>query len=91
SRQRREIQDRISGLEKEIADLESRQKELVAELESPETYAKPGRAMEVNRELMDIHDRLAMVMSNWEKASTELDRSGDGSSPQDKASASKPA
>jgi ATP-binding cassette subfamily F protein 3 len=72
SRQKREIQERIAGLEKEIADLESRQKELVAQLESPDTYAKPGRAMEVNRELMDIHDRLALVMSNWEKASTEL-------------------
>ena len=72
SRQKREIQERIAGLEKEIADLESRQKELVAQLESPDTYAKPGRAMEVNRELMDIHDRLALVMSNWEKASTEM-------------------
>ena len=72
SRKRQEIQKRINSLEKEIAELESREKELTAELEKPETYATGGRAMEVNRELMEVHDRLAGANAEWEKAGTEL-------------------
>ena len=59
SRKRQEIQKRITALEKEIAELETREKELTAELEKPETYATGGRATQINRELMEVHDRLA--------------------------------
>ena len=72
SRKRREIQERIAGLEKEIAELESREKELTAELEKPETYTMGGRAMQINRELMEVHDRLAGANTEWESAGTEL-------------------
>ncbi|MGA2280905.1 MAG: ABC-F family ATP-binding cassette domain-containing protein [Verrucomicrobiota bacterium] len=72
SRKRREIQERIAALEKEIAGLESREKELTAELEKPETYTTGGRAMQINRELMEVHDRLAGANAEWEKAGTEL-------------------
>ena len=72
SRKRQEIQKRINSLEKEITELETREKELTAELEKPETYATGGRAMEVNRELMEVHDRLAGANAEWEKAGTEL-------------------
>jgi len=71
SRKRQEIQKRIAALEKEIAELESQQKELMAELEKPETYAG-GRAMQINRELMHVHDRLLESTAEWEKAGTEL-------------------
>ena len=57
SRKRQEIQKRITALEKEIAELEAKEKELAAELEKPESYAG-GRAMQINRELMHVHDRL---------------------------------
>jgi ATP-binding cassette subfamily F protein 3 len=72
SRKKREIQERIAGREKEIAELESREKELTAELEKPETYTTGGRATQINRELMEVHDRLAGANAEWEKAGTEL-------------------
>ena len=72
SRKRQEIQKRIAALEKEIAELETREKELAAELEKPETYATGGRATQINRELMHVHERLAEANAEWEKAGTEL-------------------
>jgi ATP-binding cassette subfamily F protein 3 len=72
SRKRQEIQKRLTALEKEIADLEVREKELTAELEKPETYATGGRATQINRELMEVHDRLAGANTEWETAGTEL-------------------
>ena len=72
SRKKREIQQRIAALEKEIAELEAREKELTVELEKPETYAASGRAVQVNRELMEVHNRLAAANREWEKAGTEL-------------------
>ena len=44
----------------------------MAELELPETYAAPGRAMQLNRELLHIHDRLPAATSEWETATSEL-------------------
>ncbi|MGA9776884.1 MAG: ABC-F family ATP-binding cassette domain-containing protein [Limisphaerales bacterium] len=72
SRQRRKIQERITALEKEIAELELREKELTAALEKQETYAAGNRAMQINRELMEVHNRLAAANTEWEQAGTEL-------------------
>jgi ATP-binding cassette subfamily F protein 3 len=72
SRKRQEIQKRIAALEKEIAELELREKELTAELEKPETYTTGARATQINRELMEVHDRLAGANTEWESAGTEL-------------------
>jgi len=71
SNKKKEIQKRIANLEKEIAELETQEKELTAELEKPETYAN-GRAMQVNRELLHVHERLPEVTAEWEAAGTEL-------------------
>ncbi len=71
SRKKQEIQKRITSMEKEIAELEAKEKELTAELEKPESYAG-GRAMQINRELLQVHDRLPEVTAAWEKASEEL-------------------
>jgi len=71
SRKRQEIQKRLAGLEKEIAELEAKEKELAAELEKPESYAG-GRAMQINRELIHVHDRLPLATAEWEAAGTEL-------------------
>jgi ATP-binding cassette subfamily F protein 3 len=71
SRKRKAIQHRISALEKEIAGLETKQKELTAQLEHPDTYAA-GRAVHVNRDLMHVHDRLAEATAEWETAGNEL-------------------
>ena len=46
--------------------------ELVAELEKQETYEKPGRAHQVNRELLHVQHRLAELNPRWEQAATQL-------------------
>jgi ATP-binding cassette, subfamily F, member 3 len=71
SRKKQEIQRRISELEKEISELEAKEKELAVELEKPESYAG-GRAMQINRELVHVHERMAEANAEWEKAGTEL-------------------
>ncbi|MGA2869193.1 MAG: ABC-F family ATP-binding cassette domain-containing protein [Verrucomicrobiota bacterium] len=75
SNKKSEIQKRIAAMEKEIAELETKEKELTAELEKPESYAG-GRAMQINRELLRVHDRLPEVTAAWEKASQELEQFG---------------
>lgn len=72
SRVKREAQQQVTALEREIAALEAREKELVAELEAPETYEIRGRAVEVNRELADLHARLPVLHGDWEQAATRL-------------------
>jgi ATP-binding cassette subfamily F protein 3 len=72
SRKKHEIQERIAAREKEIAELEARERELAVELEKPETYAAGGRATQINRELMEVHRRLASANAEWEAAGTEL-------------------
>jgi ATP-binding cassette subfamily F protein 3 len=72
SRKRQQIQKRISALEKEIAELEAKEKELTTELEKPETYTAGGRAMQINRELIEIHDRLPVATAEWEAVAGEL-------------------
>jgi ATP-binding cassette subfamily F protein 3 len=71
SRKKQAVQKRIAALEKEIGELEAKQHQLSAELEKPEAYAG-GRAMQINRELMHVHDRLAAANTEWETANAEL-------------------
>jgi ATP-binding cassette subfamily F protein 3 len=72
SRKKQEVQKRIATLEKEIATLEEKERELAAELEKPETYNAGGRATQINRELMEVSDRLPEATAEWEAAGTEL-------------------
>src|SRR6185436_8484099 len=73
SRQRKEQQQIVYRLEKEIHLLEARQAELTAELEKPETYQQPGRAMEVNRALTGALESLRKLTGEWEAAATRLE------------------
>ena len=52
--------------------LEQKQAELAAELEKPETYDKPGRAVAVNRELHYVIEDLARATKEWEESATRL-------------------
>ena len=72
SRERQALQHTVRELEKEIARLEQLQKEFTAELENPETYQKPGRAVTVNRELSAVTEDLARTVADWEEAGTRL-------------------
>jgi ATP-binding cassette subfamily F protein 3 len=65
-------QQLVHKLEKEIEELEAKQAELTAELEKPETYEKPGRAQEINRELAHVQERLASATPEWEAAESKL-------------------
>ena len=62
----------VVRLEKEIADLEARQADLTLELENPETYAKAGAAMHLNRELSGLQHELDQATSQWETATAKL-------------------
>ncbi|MHB8524162.1 MAG: ABC-F family ATP-binding cassette domain-containing protein [Limisphaerales bacterium] len=72
SGQRKAQQQLVHRLEKEIHELEQRQLELTAELEKPETYQQPGRAVEINRELAGVQHSLAKLTGEWENAATNL-------------------
>ena len=72
SDKKNEIPKRIAALEKEIADLEAKERDYAAELEKPETYHSGGRATQINRELTQVTDRLEAANAEWEKAVAEL-------------------
>ena len=46
--------------------------ELAAELEKPETYEKPGRAVAINRELSAATEDLARATASWEQAAARM-------------------
>lgn len=72
SRERKTRQEAVDRLEAEIHQLELRHVELVKVLEDPATYEKPGLAVAVNRELLDIQSRLGELNPQWERAATHL-------------------
>jgi len=72
SRHRQAQREKVQELETEIHQLEARQAELVAELEQRETYETPGRATQVNRELLEVQDRLEVLNPQWEAEATRL-------------------
>jgi len=69
---RKAQQQLVHRLEQQIQQLEARQTELVAELELQETYEKPGRAQEINRELVSVQEHLATLNPEWEQQATKL-------------------
>jgi ATP-binding cassette subfamily F protein 3 len=72
SRQRKAQQQIVHGLEKQIQELETRQAELIAELEKQETYDTPGRAQQVNRDLVAVQQHLEELNPKWEQAAMAL-------------------
>ena len=77
-RERRAREAAVAKLEAEILRLETRQKELVTELENPATYEKPGHAMVLNRELIDVAEQLKARGKEWEVAADKLGEAGKG-------------
>ena len=78
SGERKAAQQKVHHLEKEIQTLEAHQKELTEELEKPDTYEKPGRAGQLNRELSDIQHRLEVLTPQWEAAAGQLTAMDEG-------------
>ena len=72
ARERKAQQELTTGLETEIHELEQQQKDLTAELEDPKTYENNLRVVEINRELVYIQERVAMLTAEWEEAAQRL-------------------
>jgi ATP-binding cassette subfamily F protein 3 len=74
ARARRENRARVERIEVQIHELERREAVLTAELEDPETYERGGRAAEVNREFLELRERLEALNAEWEAAMAEESR-----------------
>ena len=68
----KKLRTEVGHLEQKVVDLETKQNELTAELEAPETYASPGKAQHLNRELSVIVDQLQAATTAWETAASRL-------------------
>jgi ATP-binding cassette subfamily F protein 3 len=73
SRERKTHEAAVARLETEIQQLEARQKELTADLENPASYQKPGAAQQLNRDWLEIADRLKRLGQQWEQAALKLE------------------
>ena len=62
----------VGHLEEKVAQLETKQNELTAELEAPETYSSPGKAQHLNRELSVVVDQLTTATKAWETSAGKL-------------------
>ncbi|HEY0864183.1 MAG TPA: ABC-F family ATP-binding cassette domain-containing protein [Lacunisphaera sp.] len=68
----KKLRTEVGHLEEKVATLETKQNELTAELEAPETYSSPGKAQHLNRELSVIVDQLQAATAAWETAAAKL-------------------
>jgi len=67
------MRDHVSSLELAVTGLEARQSEITAALEDPATYAHPGKAQALNRELGAVVDQLRAASAEWERLASELE------------------
>jgi len=68
----KKLRTEVGHLEEKVSQLETKQNELTAELEAPETYNSPGKAQHLNRELSALVDQLTAATAAWEKAAGKL-------------------
>jgi ATP-binding cassette subfamily F protein 3 len=69
---RKQAQAHLDKIEREIAALEQRHKEIVALLEAPETYAQGGDVMKLNRELIENTEKQEELNETWEDATADV-------------------
>jgi len=65
-RERRAVEERLAPVESEIAEFETRQKELTHAQTDPAIYSDPNRSREIARELTDLEARLETLYARWE-------------------------
>ena len=68
----KKLRTEVGHLEEKVSQLEARQNDLTADLEAPETYASPGKAQHLNRELSVIVDQLQTATTAWEVSAARL-------------------
>ncbi len=71
-RERKSAEAKLAPLEREIAQLESRIKELEAAQADPAIYSAPQKAREVAIEKTESERRLAELYASWERTAAEL-------------------
>jgi ATP-binding cassette subfamily F protein 3 len=69
---RKKAQARVSEIEKQVAALEARHKEIVALMENPDTYAN-GDVQKLNRELLENTERQEKLNEEWADASADVE------------------
>jgi len=69
---RKQAQAHLDKIEREIAALEQRHKEIVALLEAPETYQQGGDVMKLNRELIENTEKQEELNEAWEDATADV-------------------
>ncbi|MSU45839.1 MAG: ABC transporter ATP-binding protein [Lacunisphaera sp.] len=70
--EQKKLRTEVGHLEEKVVQLETKQNELTAALEAPETYTSPGKAQHLNRELTVVVDQLAAATKAWETAASRL-------------------
>ncbi|MBP9913538.1 MAG: ABC-F family ATP-binding cassette domain-containing protein, partial [Opitutaceae bacterium] len=68
----RKFREQVGQLEKKVVELETKQADITAALEAPETYADKGRFHHLNLELSTIVDQITTATNAWEEAATRL-------------------
>ena len=68
----RKFREHVGVLEKKVVELETKQAEITAALEAPETYADKGKFQHLNRELTTMTDLVTAATEAWEKAASQL-------------------
>jgi ATP-binding cassette subfamily F protein 3 len=69
---RKKAQAHLEQIEREIAELEQKHKDVLARMEAPETYQEGGEAMKLNRELIEHTQKLEKLNEDWEDTSADL-------------------
>ena len=68
----RKFREDVGQLEKKVVELETKQAEITAALEAPETYADKGKFHHLNRELSTVVDQITAATTAWEQAVEKL-------------------
>ncbi len=72
AKERRDAKAKVDALEAEVLRLETRQKQLTAELEDPAVYDNAGAAFRINRDLAGVTEDLERATADWEQAAERL-------------------
>ena len=73
SKEKRDREARVRELEREISRLETRQRQLAAELEEESVYQQPGKPQALNRELTAVADLLERTTREWESVAAAVE------------------
>jgi ATP-binding cassette, subfamily F, member 3 len=68
----RKFREQVGQLEKKVVELETKQADITAALEAPETYADKGKFHHLNLELTAVVDQITAATAAWEEAATKL-------------------